>query len=400
MSGRDDTAVTAPRELVDALTSVAAVEGASWFPDLRGGRVRVLFRSGETRARCFLYRFDLSDGRITRPVMVKVRHSQPDLRRLSRFEQRPVLAPVRTMSDKDAARREYDGLRLIGDAVHDDGTDRFGLMRPLAWLPDQAAIVTDLVREPTLRSLVLSRSRLHLGRRPALDERSWRNAGAWLHLFHTHPSSLVLPPRGATAADVGDLYREYADFLVDRIGSIPLLQQLSSEGDDLAERTLPADLPLGTGHGDFVATNMFTGPEGRITGFDPLPIWRLPVYQDLATLVVGLRVLPVQAVTRGLALPRRTLDRYEAEFLRGYFGEGPVPESAVVAFQLLVLLDRWAALVSQQSRRRSLRRHVQNARIDVACRHYQREARRLVARMEAAGTTESPGRIEIPTATD
>jgi hypothetical protein len=400
LSGRDVTATIAPRELVDALASVAAAEGGSWFPDLLTGRIRVLFRSGEARARCFLYRFDLSDGEITRSVVVKVRHSQPDLRRLDRFEHRPVLAPVRDLSDQDAARREYDGLRLIGDAVHDDGTNRFGLMRPLAWLPDHAAIVTDLVEEPTLRSLVLRRSRLHLGRRPPLDERSWRNAGAWLRLFHTRRTSLVLPPRGAAAGDVGDLYREYADFLVDRIGAVPLLQQLSSGGGELAEGTLPAELPLGTGHGDFVATNVFAGPEGRITGFDPLPIWRLPVYQDLATLVVGLRVLPVQTVTRGLALPRATLDRYEAEFLRGYFGEDPVPHSAVLAFQLLVLLDRWAALVSQQARRRSLRRHAQDARIHVACRHYEREARRLLVRIDKLGTVQDPEGPRLPATTD
>jgi hypothetical protein len=400
LSGRDETAVTASRELVDALASVAAAEGGSWFPEFGAGRIRVLFRSGEARARCFLYRFDLGDGRITRSVVIKVRHSQPDLRRLNGFEHRPVLAPVRTLSDEDAARREYDGLRLISDAVHDDGTERFGLMQPLAWLPHHAAIVTDLVEDPTLRRVVLSRSRFHLGRRIPLDERSWGNAGAWLQLFHTYRTSWDLPARGAAAADVGALYRQYADFLVDRIGPVPLLQQLSNGGGELADRTLPAELPLGTGHGDFVATNMFTGPGGRITGFDPLPIWRLPVYQDLATLVVGLRVLPVQAVTWGLALPRGTLDRYEAQLLRGYFGEDPVPESAVLAFQLLVLLDRWAALVSQQARRSSLRRHVQDARIQMACRHYEREARRLVARVEAARALRDPDEPQLSSETD
>lgn len=375
--------MTAPEGLIDAVAARAAAEVGTWFPEFGDRAPHVGLVSGETRSRCFLYRVHLTCDGLTRPVMVKVRHSDANLRRLDLWQDRPILAPVRTMSDESTAQREYAGLRLIEDALRDEGTGRFGVLRPLAWMPEHAAIVTDFVQQPTLRTVLLGTSRFRVRARSRLDATPWGNAGAWLRAFHDHQTSMVLPPRADTAAHVGGLYEQFADFLADRIGPRPLLEELSASGTEIACRALPAQLPLATGHGDFVANNMFTTAEGRITVFDPLPMWRAPVYQDIATLLVGLRALPVQAITQGLALPRPAVARYEAAFLDGYFGADDVPQTAVLAFQLLVLLDKWSALVSRRVRDGKVRPQLREARIRIASRHYKEEARRLLSRLGA-----------------
>lgn len=377
--------VEPPSALVGTVAASVASEGGMWFPELAGQRPRLRFLAGQVRPRCVLYRFDLDTERVTRPIIVKVRHSRPELRRLDRFEgQRPVLAPVRAMSDRDNARREYDGLGLIQEMLRDADPCRFGVLRPLAWLPEHAAIVMDLVEHPTLRSALLRESRTRTGRRAPVGEAPWRNAGAWLRMFQTHRSAPVVPPDGAVPLSVGDTYREFGGFLVERVGSRPLLETLRDAGDQVAASALPTEPALGTAHGDFVANNMFVGAGGRITGFDPLPRWNVPLHLDLATLLVNTRVLPLQAASQGWALPSAVLDRYEAAVLQGYFGTEAVPHREVVAFQLLVLLEKWAAIVSKRIQRGRVRPQLHQVRVRLVSHFYDREARRLFRALEGA----------------
>lgn len=367
--------------LLAAVTERVRSEGSTWFPELDPRSVSVRLRDATERPRCRLFRVDLDDGRTVRPVVVKVRHSETLLRRPDRFEDRPVLAPVRVLSDQATGRREYDGLVLLRDALSPElASQRFGVLRPLAWLPEHAAIVTDFVPEPTLRTLLLATSRLRPRSAEPLPDTPWRNAGAALRLFHCRPTSLSLPPRAETPERVGELYGQFADFLIERTGPLPVLADLAASGPELADRSIPSELPLGTGHGDFVANNLFAGPGGRITVFDPLPMWRVPAHQDLATMLVALRVLPVQAGSRGLAFPRAELDRYESALVAGYFGDGTGTGRTLAAFQLLVLLDKWAALVSRGPRTGRLH-HLRRARVWTFSRHYHAEARRLLARL-------------------
>lgn len=367
--------------LLTAVTERARTEASAWFPELRAGSVSVRVRQATERPRCRLFRLDLDDGRTVRPVVVKVRHSEARLRRPDRFGDRPVLAPVRLLSDEATGRCEYDGLVLLRDALaRAAATSRYGVLRPLAWLPEHAAIVTDYVPHPTLRTRLLATSRLHPRRAAALPDTPWSNAGAALRHFHTQPTSSSLLPRAGTPEQVGELFQQFAGFLLPRAGALPVLADLAARGAELATGCLPRELPLRTGHGDFVANNLFAGPGGEITVFDPLPLWRVPPYQDLATLLVGLRVLPVQAGSHGLAFSERVLDRYESAVLTGYFGEETVPAGALAAFQLLVLLDRWSALVSRGTRTGRLP-HVRRVRVWTYSQHYHAEARRLFRRI-------------------
>lgn len=365
------------RDLVGEVTAEARARAGSWFPELDADGVDVRLLSSTARARCFLHRFELDDGRVRRPVMVKVRHSDPRLRRLDRFQGRPVLNPERTMSDEETARREYDGLCAIVDALGQPD-DRFGLLRPLAWLPERSAIVMDVVDQPTLRQRLLETSRTRRSRQPVMAESAWCNAGRWLRVFHDHPLGLDLPSRTSSRDQVVDLYRAYGEFLGQRTGAASSGVRLDHRRIDLIAQALPSELPLAPGHGDFVANNMFADPTGRVTGFDPLPRWRVPRYQDLGTLTVGIRVLPVQAATQGLALAQDDLARYETALWRGYFGSEPVPLAAVRAYQLLVLLDKWSDLVSKRIPHGVVRPRLHELRVQVASRHFRSEVNRLV----------------------
>ena len=364
-------------DLVAAVKAEANLNADRWFPGIDARRVRARVLSIDARARCFLHRIELDDGRVRRTVVVKVRHSQARLRRRDRFNERPVLNPERTMSDEQTARREYDGLQSIAEALgHED--ERFGVLRPLAWLPNHSAIVMDLVQEPTLRDRLLETSRNRLRRGAAMNETAWNNAGAWLRIFHDHKTRLTLPPRIETGRQVAEMYGDYADFLLERTGASSSLLEFKELAVELAARSLPAELPLCPGHGDFVANNMFAGAAGRVTVFDPLIRWRVPRYQDLGTMTVGIRIVPIQAMTLGLSLPERDLGRYEDAVLGGYFGSEEVPLRTVRAYQLLVLLDRWSDLVSKQIPHGKVRPRLHELRVQLASRHCQRETRRLL----------------------
>jgi hypothetical protein len=138
---------------------------------------------------------------------------------------------------------------------------------------------------------------------------------------------------------------------------------------------------------------MFLGAGGRITGFDPLPSRNVPLRLDLATLLVNTRVLPLQAVSQGTALPAADLDRYEAAVLQGYFGSDAVPHTEVVAFQLLVLLEKWATVVSKRLQRGRVRPQLHQLRVRLVSHHYHREARRLFRALEGAGGTAPHERV-------
>lgn len=380
-------AVTPSQELIAAVT---AANAEPWFPELDAGRVRLHIHAADVRPRCFLYRVDLDDGRVSRRAVVKVRHSQPSLRRIDRYQQRPVLNPERTMSDHDSARREFDGLRQIGAAFEQAPAERYGVLRALAWLPGQSGIAMDLATEPTLREAMLGASRLRRRRGPGPHPHAWVNVGGWLRHFHEHcDDNLDLSTRNASRAQLAQMAGRYADFLVERLGRSQFRTQLCARAAEVVEGSLPADLPLRTGHGDFVAGNMFVSRSGRVTVFDPLPRWRVPMYQDLATVIVGMRVHPVQTTSQGLALSPRDLAQHERDLLAGYFDDRPVPLRAVRAYQLLVLLDKWSALVSKRLPAGRVRPHLHEARVRVAVHHYEREGRRLLGMLASQATAAS-----------
>ena len=190
---REGTGVGSAGEaaLVDRVLGAVREQGPSWLPELSPPfHTRLL--AMDVRPRCFLLRLAVEDGSTRRDLVVKVRHSRPELRRSDRFPGRRVLAPERTLPDLQAAERELQGLRLIEAAMHPHGGTRFGVLRPLAWLEEVGGIVLHRVDEPTLRDRLLAGSRLSArrGRRwPAAGpcdvpgQDPWRAVGEWLRVY-------------------------------------------------------------------------------------------------------------------------------------------------------------------------------------------------------------------------
>jgi hypothetical protein len=143
---------------------------------------------------------------------------------------------------------------------------------------------------------------------------------------------------------------------------------------------------LAVGHGDFVANNVFVSGSGAVAGFDPLPCWRVARYKDLATLVVGMRIHPLQAASQGWALDRSALTAYEQALHHGYFAGTVVPTTALEAFQLLGLLDRWADLVSKTVRSGRVKSGLRAVRVELASHFYEAEARRMLGALRGSHT--------------
>lgn len=370
-------------EAILSCVADAAREGVGiWFPELDGSRLRTSMVEAHQRPRCLLYQVALTDGCHRRDIVVKVRHADPALRRVDRHEsRRPVLTPERTLSVQQTARREYDGLKLVEAAFRGADPARFGVLRPLAWLPEHSAIVMDRVVAPTLRDVLSAHSRLRRIRPRRLDPRPWRNAGSWLYAFHRADTSLALDERMARRESVVDRYAESAHFLASVGQDASEVRALSATAARRALADLPEYLPLGTGHGDFTAQNIFTFPSGQITVFDSMPLWRVPIYEDIARITVGIRVFSQQALSQGLAFRQGDLDTCEKWFLEGYFGEGSAPLGAVRAYQALLLLDSWSLTVSKQVHGGRARRGLRTLRVRASSRFLRREASRLISGM-------------------
>jgi aminoglycoside phosphotransferase (APT) family kinase protein len=111
-----------------------------------------------------------------------------------------------------------------------------------------------------------------------------------------------------------------------------------------ADDVLPERLPLALGHGDFVPSNILIAPRGAVSVIDPLPAGRVPVYEDLARLLVSGRLLARRRRRPGTKAPRLP----ERALLSAYFDSDPVPVPCLRVFLALATLDRWADMVSRQ----------------------------------------------------
>ena len=109
---------------------------------------------------------------------------------------------------------------------------------------------------------------------------------------------------------------------------------------------MPANLPLGLGHGDYAMRNLLVGENDRITAFDTCAKWKVPIYEDIAYFLVQLETNGLQVLTQGFAFRAETIATYQRGFLAGYFGGAHVPIELIRLFKIQLLLDSWSSQLS------------------------------------------------------
>jgi hypothetical protein len=304
----------------------------------------VRLRLISSRPRSRLYAVTIGAHASAPHVLAKVRLDVAAVPRPSSGAGRPTLS-ASPLGAAELTTFEYDRLRSIAQFTADD--PRFGAVRPLDHLVEHRTILMDFVADDTLRQVLLRRTRLHRShRRDSEDSRTWQRVGAWLDLFQRSVPADGLPARQQERRDIVDQFRSYGDYLADRTAE-PGLVDLAARGAELAATALPERLPMAVGHGDYAPRNMFLATDGRLTVFDPLGRYEVPAYDDLCRFLVGVRLLGLQLHTRGAAYAAQWVERLEREVLLGYGVTAPAP---LRCYELLLLLDKWSAIVSEDPR--------------------------------------------------
>jgi Ser/Thr protein kinase RdoA (MazF antagonist) len=311
-----------------------------YFPDLTPGPVAVTLLEAERRPASRLFRFALSNASAAHQVMVKVplQRVTRGRHRVAGAGDRPRLAAVTEAETKHLL--EHTTLVLTAARFEEVGDPALGAVRVLDHFPEQRAIVTERVQEPTLSRVLKRRGPLTIRFGSDGLRTAFRNAGRWLRVYHGI-GACTAATRHAHRSEVLDLAHRYLEFLERHCGRDPLLARARTYCAGVASHALPGELPLGLAHGDFAPRNVFVGPDGRVTGFDMLGRWRAPVYEDLAAFLAALHTSKAQVATLGALTPALRLHTYEDELLRAYF-DGAPPVEPLRFYRLLTILDRWA----------------------------------------------------------
>ena len=368
-------------EAEQAIVERVARDAPSWFPGTPP-EPTVHLRPLGARRRSRLYTVSLGDPSAPPLLVVKLRNEHSAVSAAGPgASRRPVLAAT-AADESELTALEYAALRHL-ETVFPGGDPRFGAVRALAHLPDHHAIIMERAPGVPMRELLTRWSRLHPGHRrsdPA-PEPVFRAVGAWLRAFHDATPTSAHPVRQGTSEDVVAHFGALEEFLGRRLGR--RFGGLAGAGSALAAELLPrGDLPLAVGHGDFAPRNLLVDHAGRLVVLDPLARWAVPAQEDLCRFLVGVQLNGLQVHTRGAAYGEDTLARWQREVVGGYYGD-VVPWGALRCYQLLVLLDKWSALV-EPARHGGARATARRVSQQAATGYVRRQAERLLGLARSA----------------
>lgn len=308
---------------------------ANYWPAF-GDRASIVLRRMVTRPASRQYWFEVRTRRATRSIVVKVptRIGRPP------GSARLPLSPPVSLDHTTRAEREYQALTTIEKQFNGLHDDRFGVVRPLDYISELNATITEGVRAISMKRTFRRVSRFHpLPPPPALPA-ALSNSGAWLREYQKLPASL------GSVRTTRDDFMAAIEELCYALGPISqskaFLSAVPSQIDGPARQLLPSFLPLGAAHGDFGQSNVLLDKTGRIYVLDTAGGWHVPVFEDLAYFVVGMECSRLQILTDGVAFSVHELALARQAFLRGYFGgEGEPP--AFQLYEILLVLEKWAA---------------------------------------------------------
>jgi len=244
---------------------------------------------------------------------------------------------------EERSRLEHATLAAIHGHFTGLGDPRFGTIRPLDTLDDHLAMIMERATGVSLRD-ILVRSGLTRVRAGRPDPSSGlANAGAWLAHYHRQLETGHAATRRATRDEFLASVRNLTEYLGLARDRPFFFGRLAGSIGKLAGEVLPPSFPLGLGHGDFAPRNVLVEPSGRVTILDTLGRWRIPIYEDLAYFLVGVKSLGVQVVSMGRALGPQRVGDWEGAFLQGYFGQDGPPIAPIRLFEIESILARWAS---------------------------------------------------------
>ncbi len=335
-------------ERAERLGARIAAQAQRYFPELPAESARAVLRRSYRGALSTVFEFELQAGGASRRVMLKlpalsVGRSEPDVLAADR----PRVAPV--LAARERIESEHAALSAIEARLHALADPRFGWVRVLDFLADEQAMLTERASDPPLKQRLARAHRLAPAARAQELLVPFRNAGAWLRLYHDLPPLEHTRERGASPQEFAEILRRLAEFLA-AAGAPSGLAQLARDCARRAQLEFPAALSLGTSHGDLAPRNVLVGSAGRVTLLDTRAAWRAPRWEDLAYFGVSLRSARAQLYSGGLFFREAIIEQLEAAFAEGYFGAEPVPQTQLRLFRIQCLLDRWASIVHAERR--------------------------------------------------
>jgi len=260
---------------------------------------------------------------------------------LDRPRLRPVTDPASRLADEAAALNAIH--RMVADA---DRNDWFAVaVIPAADCPD--LLVLERIDVPTMAE------RIESGAPDVMMDGAARSLGAWLQAFHRQPPAHPRArPHLTRSADLVRLATEMIDHIDDR--------RLERRRDRIigAVASLPPEFEVTPSHGDLNPKNVFVADDGVIAVFDTAAESAMPVHVDLANLAV---TLEFAGYKQPLARTRVRAEQLAEQFRVGY-GSAIPARSELLAFEIVVLLDRWCSLGERGGRSSLKRAAVQHLR--------------------------------------
>lgn len=313
------------------------------FPELRTAEMTIRLVNDAARAHSQVFEFELTDMSRVHNVICKVALPAGRVTNTAvPVQQRPRLfSPINAVNDLLREYRAMESVERHFSALNDP---RFGTITMLDLIKSPLVMVMDKCPDADLKSVLKRSTRFHPQRGSTLLQQAFANTGAWLREFHRLPPLQHAIDRHETRQHFVDAVERFTDGLIQKTGRRSEFAEIRNQLSGAANRILPHELPRAVLHGDFAPRNILVRSDARITVFDTQRLWRAPLYEDLAYLLISVKAASPQVRCQGALFSRRQLATWEARFLNAYFDETPPPLAAVRLYECLLLLEWWAAV--------------------------------------------------------
>jgi hypothetical protein len=316
-----------------------------------------------------------------RSLFVKVPAVRPQFGHSSAGQlERPDL--FQTLEHADMHRSQYAALTTIYQYFSRLDNKQLGAIRPIDYLPRYDALFTEGLGDPILQQIFLNDSRLHSPSKRGELIDVFKNAGAWLNVYHSMPKEADVQVRRQNREDYLHAMNSLTDYLSRTWGDEQFFKRIAATVINKGRKILPETLPLGLGHGDYAMRNILVGPHARVTVLNTFASWQAPIYEDIGYFLNGFKLSFPQIASQGFLFSSSQLRAYEHAFLRGYFASNRIPYNRIRLYEILALLDKWSSLISHYYRQTARFRALGRVKIALASRYFKKNAEALLRQID------------------